>query len=216
MASSNVHETVEIGRFSIKKESYIVQVFSGFRYPHFALSIIGAGFFTTFLRIDKTDYWLNNWYWGNPSPLTPNLAQHLNAFLNAKSSQNPSFSNWQYIITTWNRLNPDHKVKVSAKTPDYSKAIYDTKRIERWGAAIKASRSKQEEEYEKTLPKWEYAAFNSRGSGDNMEKDINHFARKGFRFCGAVQGHDCPLAVVIMERPAMELSFQEEPDDENF
>lgn len=214
MASSTKHESVEIGQFTIKKETYTVWTFSGFKYPHF--SINSTKFYSTLLRIDKPEHWITKWCSNHASPLNPNLVQHLTAFLNAKSSQNPSVSNWQYLITSWNRLNPDYKVKVSAKIPDYSKAVYDANKIARWNATIEASRNKQYEEYEKTLPKWEYVAFNEIGSGDNMETSVNSWARKGYRFCGAVQGNDCTLAVVFMERPRLELSLPEEPDDENF
>ena len=214
MASSTKHELVEIGRFTIKRETYVVRTFSGFKYPHF--SINSSGCYATLLRIDKPEHWITNWYNDHPDPLSPNLAQHLTAFLNAKSSQNPSVSNWQYLITSWNRLNPDYKVKVSTKIPDYSKAVYDVNKIARWNATIEASRNKQYEKFEKTLPKWEYVAFNEIGSGGNMESTVNSWARKGYRFCGAVQGNDCTLAVVFMERPRLEVSTPDEPDEEIF
>lgn len=214
MASSTKHELVEIGQFTIKRVTYTVRTFSGFKYPHF--SINSTEFYSTLLRIDKPEHWINNWYNNHPNPLNSNLVQHLSAFLNAKSSQNPSVSNWQYLITSWNRLNPDYKVKVSTKIPDYSKVVYDFNKITKWNATIEVSRNKQYEEYEKTLPKWEYVAFNQIGSGDNMETSVNSWARKGYRFCGAVQGNDCTLAVVFMERPRLELSLPNEPDDENF
>lgn len=40
--------------------------------------------------------------------------------------------------------------------------------------------------------------------------------KEGIPFCGAVQGNDCTLAVVFMERPRLEVSTPDEPDEEIF
>lgn len=214
MDFSDRHEMVEIGSFKVKRNVYRIWIFSGFKFPHFA---IGDNLYGTTLRIDKPKYWYTTWRDITPPfALTPNINRALNDFLNARSTVNSSLTNWQYIIDTWNRLNPDYKVKATAKIPDYSKAMLDINRIQSWTANNQKSAEEQAEAYAKTLPKYEYAAFNSRGDCDSMYLTMNSYADKGYRFVGAVQGHDCPLAVVFMERPRLEISTPDEPDEEIF
>lgn len=203
------HKRAVIGSFFVKKTEYTISVFSGYKYPHFVINCMNF----ILLRIDKPAYWFTPEFDVFNTTLPPNAVQPLHAFLKAKSVENPSVTNWHQLVAAWNRLNPDHKVKVTSVIPDYSRARYDAAWVERFKARVKKYNEEKLAEWEKTLPKYEYACVNCRGGDLEVYNAMKTYARKGFRFVGGFQGADCCLPVVVMERPLYEFPEIEEPEE---
>lgn len=208
------HISKRIGYFFLKKQRCEVFVREDFSIPHFYVMPDG-GAWDFALRMDKPSYWytamINT---NNVTYMDGSIAKTLMDFFKNKDGNGESY--WQKTIKAWNSVNPEYKVKESLKMPDYSKVLFSIDVYNRWKERILYINSQRNKAYEDTIQHYEYACLNCMGGGPESASAIAQYADKGYRVVTAVQGADCGLPLIIMERPAPKkpINLDEIPEDE--
>lgn len=210
----STHKPQRVGFFFFKKQRCEVFVREGFSIPHFY--VMPEGWAWNFaLRMDKPIYWYTTMLTSNNvTYMDSSMEKSLMDFFKGKDGDGISY--WQKAIRAWNSVNPEHKVKESLKMPDYSKAPFSIDVYNHWKERITEINAQRNKAYEDTIQHYDYVCLNCMGGGQESFSAISQYADMGYRVVTAVQGRDCGLPLIIMERlaPKEPINVDEIPEEE--